>query len=80
VTKNGCYMALPYADNITIAAEKNSLKGSDVKLGLRNLNCLNRFIKVHKDRVSREQYSGVINWTVKNAMSHMWEKLRDNSL
>jgi len=50
---------LPYADNITKAAEI-SLNNSDIKLDLRNFNCLNRFIKVHKDNISREQCSGIV--------------------
>jgi len=46
MTKNHSFMVLLYADNI-IKVVKISLKNS-VKLDF------NRFIKVHKDRVSRE--------------------------
>jgi len=56
---NQNFMVLPYADNITKVAEL-SLRNSNIRLGLRNLNRLNRFIKVHKDRVDREQCSGVV--------------------
>lgn len=51
-------MVIPYAENVTKAAELN-IKNTGIKLGLRNLNRLDRFEKVHKDTISRESNSVV---------------------
>jgi len=41
-------MVLPHIDSITNKI-KEKIKGSNIKLGLRNLQKLNKFVKVHKD-------------------------------
>jgi len=50
---------LPHIDNITNKV-KEKIKGSNIKLGLRNLQKLNRFVKVHKDINNKENCNNVI--------------------
>lgn len=61
---------LSYVENITKAA-KLSIRKTDLKLGLRNLSCLNRFIKIRKDVwVESTVTMSSINYNVMNVMLH----------
>lgn len=58
LSNNHGFMVIPYTEHITKAA-KLSIKNIDLRLGLRNLNRSDRFIKVYKDVVSKKQCSGL---------------------
>jgi len=53
------FIVLPYIDSITNKV-KEKIKGSNIQLGLRNLQKLNKFVKVHKDINNKENCNNVI--------------------
>lgn len=51
-------MVIPYAENITKTAKLNIKNTGQTRTP--KFNRLNRYVKVHKDTVSREQSNGVV--------------------
>jgi len=70
-------MMLPYVKNITDSL-KTCIRNAEVTLGYQCLNRLDRVIRVHKDKLKKEESSDVVYKIFCKDCDSTWVRRRDS--